>query len=125
MHIYSTLFQSFAFALVILFSVAQGAVIRQSEREPRTLGLLTAGAGALQAGIGAAGSAVGTAIGVAAAAKPLILLGLGKCKCLKMGKCVTLVILNPFHVYAHLEKQSGNLGSPCRYKNLKNHPQIA
>lgn len=52
----------------------------QSRRKGRTLGLLSFGAEAVGAGVGAAGSAAASAIGVAAAAKPLILLGLGKCK---------------------------------------------
>ena len=49
-------------------------------REKRTLGLLTVGAKAVAAGIGTAGKVAGATIATAAALKPLILLGLGKCK---------------------------------------------
>jgi hypothetical protein len=49
-------------------------------RHKRTLGLITVGAQAVSNGVGTLGKLAGTAVGVAAAAKPLILLGLGKCK---------------------------------------------
>ena len=41
---------------------------------------MTLGANAVSTGVGAAGAAAATAIGTVAAAKPLILLGLGKCE---------------------------------------------
>ena len=53
---------------------------RRSARQPRTLGLLTAGTNVLTTGLGAAGSAAATAIGVTSAVKPLVFLGLGKCE---------------------------------------------
>ena len=64
--------------------IAQSGVvpIKRSARQPRTLGLLEFGANALSNGIGAVGGAAATAVGAVAAAKPLILLGLGKCKTL-------------------------------------------
>ena len=51
-----------------------------NSRQPRTLGLLTAGTNVLTTGLGAAGSAAATAIGVTSAVKPLVFLGLGKCE---------------------------------------------
>ena len=48
--------------------------------EARTLGLITTGAQAVGSGIGAAGRVALALVGVAAAVKPLVVLGLGKCK---------------------------------------------
>ena len=59
--------------------VPTGEQVR-SARQPRTLGLLTAGTNVLTTGLGAAGSAAATAIGVTSAVKPLVFLGLGKCE---------------------------------------------
>lgn len=73
----------FFLSLALCVALCQSAVIRKNSRQKRTLGLLTAGANAVGAGLGAAGSAAATAFGVAASAKPLILLGLGKCEYLE------------------------------------------
>ena len=54
--------------------------VEVSSRQPRTLGILTVGARAVGTGIAAAGKATGTAVAATAAAKPFILLGLGKCE---------------------------------------------
>ena len=84
-------FQSFqAFTvLAAVAAVAHTAVIpveietpntNGSSRQGRTLGLLTVGAEALGEGLSTAGAAAVTAATTAAAVKPLILLGLGKCE---------------------------------------------
>jgi len=52
----------------------------ENPREKRTLGLLTVGTRLVGAKLAAAGSVAAATVGVVAAAKPLILLGLGKCK---------------------------------------------
>ena len=52
----------------------------ENNRNGKTLGLLTVGAQAVGTGVGTAGKVLGTAVGVLSAVKPLILLGLGKCK---------------------------------------------
>ncbi|TRY73555.1 hypothetical protein TCAL_15761 [Tigriopus californicus] len=74
----------FLLTLGLCVALCQSAVIRKNSRPKRTLGLLTAGGSAVGAGLGAAGSAAATAFGVAASAKPLILLGLGKYALLNM-----------------------------------------
>ena len=51
---------------------------RSAAREPRTLGLAVAGTQLASSAVGAVGSAAATALGVAAAVKPLILAGLAK-----------------------------------------------
>ena len=65
-------------------ALSNAAVIPSSnpddQGDARTLGLATVAAGAIGSGIGTIGRLAATAIGVLAAAKPLIMLGLGKCK---------------------------------------------
>ena len=69
--------------------IAHGAVIKEQEqksnsRQKRTLGLLTVGAQALSGGVGKAAVIAGATIAAVTAIKPLILLGVGKCKsCIK------------------------------------------
>ena len=48
--------------------------------EPRTLGVVTTGASLAGSALGAAGRVALALVGVAAAVKPLLVLGLGKCK---------------------------------------------
>ena len=48
--------------------------------EARTLGVITTGANLAGSAIGAAGRVALALVGVAAAVKPLLVLGLGKCK---------------------------------------------
>ncbi len=59
-------------------SITAGLPVERRDREGRTLGLMQWGLQTAGAGLGAVGSAASTALGVAAAAKPLIFLGLGK-----------------------------------------------
>ena len=70
--------------LLSLMALAYSAAIpgenQKLNRQKRTLGLVTAGAGAVSEGIGAAGAIAATAVGILSAVKPLIILGLGKCK---------------------------------------------
>ena len=77
--------------LVPLVAVCYSAVIPSDENQPnsrqkRTLGLLTAGADTVATGLGTAGTMAATAVGIISAIKPLVLLGLGKCK-LKYSLC--------------------------------------
>ena len=63
--------------------MTNGASIPKEEknhRQGKTLGLLTVGTQALGSGIGTAGKVLGTAVAALTAVKPLLLLGLGKCK---------------------------------------------
>lgn len=55
-------------------------VVRDHHRQGRTLGLATLGVKALGEGVKLLGSATAGAIGTTIAAKPLVILGLGKCK---------------------------------------------
>ena len=48
--------------------------------EARTLGVITTGANLAGSALGAAGRVALALVGVAAAVKPLLVLGLGKCK---------------------------------------------
>jgi hypothetical protein len=69
-------------ALCALLAI-QAAVIpeeKSNDRQKRTLGLLTVGAQMAQSGVGTAGKVALTALGLVSAIKPLILLGIGKCK---------------------------------------------
>ena len=49
--------------------------------EERTLGIIQTGAGVAATGLSTAGKLAAAAIGVVSAVKPLIMLGVGKCKC--------------------------------------------
>ena len=48
--------------------------------EERTLGIIQTGAGVVGTGLSTAGKLAAAAIGVVSAVKPLIMLGVGKCK---------------------------------------------
>ena len=63
--------------------LAHGAPIDNKDNEngeARTLGILTVGANTAGTALGAAGRMALALVGVAAAVKPLIVLGLGKCE---------------------------------------------
>ena len=53
---------------------------KENHRQGKTLGLLSVGTSALGSGVGTAGKVLGTAVAAISAIKPLLLLGLGKCK---------------------------------------------
>ena len=71
-------------SLALLVLMTNGASIpkeeKENHRQGKTLGLLTVGTQALGSTVGTAGKVLGTAVGVISAIKPLLLLGLGKCK---------------------------------------------
>lgn len=86
--------------LIVALAVSQANVVRTDEtkpedpeeapetktlsREKRTLGLLTVGAQAVSKGVGTVGKLAAAGLATAVAAKPLIILGLGKCKYLSI-----------------------------------------
>ena len=78
-------------SLALLVLMTHGASLPKKEenhRQGKTLGLLTVATSALGSGASTAGAALGTAVGVISAVKPLLLLGLGKCKFFQsVGKC--------------------------------------
>ena len=78
-------------SLALLVLMTHGASLpktKENHRQGKTLGLLTVATSALGSGASPAGAALGTAVGVISAVKPLLLLGLGKCKFLQsVGKC--------------------------------------
>ncbi len=81
----NSFFQVLLLAIFLSAILVQGAVLKREEdetnsRQKRTLGLLTVGANALSDGVGTAGVLAGTAIAAVSAIKPLLLLGIGKCK---------------------------------------------
>ena len=53
---------------------------KRENGEARTLGVVTTGANLAGSALGAAGRVALALVGVAAAVKPLLVLGLGKCK---------------------------------------------
>ena len=78
-------------SLALLVLMTHGASLpktKENHRQGKTLGLLTVATSALGSGASTAGAALGTAVGVISAVKPLLLLGLGKCKFFQsVGKC--------------------------------------
>ena len=70
-----------AFVGVLCHAAPQGSRDNENDNgEARTLGIITTGAGLAGNALGAAGRVALALVGVAAAVKPLLVLGLGKCK---------------------------------------------
>ena len=89
--------------------MTHGASLPKSEenhRQGKTLGLLTVGTSALGSTVGSVGAALGTAVGIISAVKPLVLLGLGKCKFLKYRKCKLQSELSPYSWCLKITKKS-------------------
>ena len=65
---------------VLLMAAACYSAALPDKSEERTLGIIQTGAGVAATGLSTAGKLAAAAIGVVSAVKPLIMLGVGKCK---------------------------------------------
>lgn len=79
---------------------SKSAASEGEQGQARTLGLVTAGANVVGSGIGTIGRLAAVAVGLVAAVKPLIILGLGKCKYKKV-IVLLLICLTKFVIIIH------------------------